>query len=162
MKRNCLLALSTLLIATGCHQGDREKKMGASAETQQSMTGGTVSSDTAVPTAVSTTVTNDDASSTAPDNTGKNSRDRTTSALTPLDQGENQTDLTITRRIRRALVSNRQLSSEAKNIEIITANGRVTLRGPVETQQEKQTIDDIAKLIGAAGVQDQLEVKANK
>ncbi len=42
-----------------------------------------------------------------------------------------------------------ELSTTAKNIIVITANGHVTLRGPVKTAQEKAKIDQLAK--SAAG-----------
>jgi osmotically-inducible protein OsmY len=93
------------------------------------------------------------------DNTEHNKRDQATDALTPFDQGENRPDLDLTRRIRHAVVSNAQLSMNAKNVKIITVNGKVTLRGPVATQQEKQTIEDIAKRVGATEVDDQLDVE---
>ena len=52
-----------------------------------------------------------------------------------------------------------ELSTTAKNIKIITANGQVTLRGPVKTAQEKAKIDQIAKsAAGGAQIDDQLEV----
>jgi len=35
-------------------------------------------------------------------------------------------------------MKDRELSTAAKNIKVITANGQVTLRGPVKSAQEKQ------------------------
>ena len=58
-------------------------------------------------------------------------------------------DLKITQAIRQALMKDGELSMTAKNIKIITANGQVTLRGPVKTAQEKAKIDQLAK--SAAG-----------
>ena len=98
--------------------------------------------------------------SSAPDNTGRNVRDRSDSALTPGDQGGSNADVDITRRIRRALISNEQLSAEAKNIKVITSNGKVTLRGPVKNQQESDTIQSIAQKAGASGIDNQLEMEA--
>ncbi len=101
-------------------------------------------------------------SATEPDNTGRNVRDRSDATLTPLDQGGNQADRDLTRNLRRAITSNDQLSTTAKNIKIITTNGRVTLRGPVNTEQEKQTIEGIVKQTGVSSMDDQLEVKASQ
>jgi hyperosmotically inducible protein len=51
----------------------------------------------------------------------------------------------------------------AKNIKVITANGQVTLRGPVRSAQEKTKIDQIAKsAAGGAQIDDQLDVKGSK
>jgi len=100
------------------------------------------------------------ATSTEVDNTGRNVRDRSGATLTPEDQGNNKSDLETTKRIRRAMNQNDQLSTEAKNIKIITTNGKVTLRGPVKTAQEQQTIVAIAKQIaGDSSVDNQLEIK---
>ena len=49
---------------------------------------------------------------------------------------------------------------DAKNIKIITRNGKVMLRGPVKTQQEKDAIAAKAsEIAGKGNVEDQLEVK---
>lgn len=96
------------------------------------------------------------------DNTGINVRDRNSRTLTPLDQNENSTDLTITQQIRRAVVADGSLSINAKNVKIITRNGMVTLRGPVANDQERARIADIAKNIsGVSNVDNQLEVASN-
>lgn len=95
----------------------------------------------------------------APDNTGVNTRDRADTALTPGDQGQTDADREMTRRIRRAITSNDQLSTDAKNIKVITTNGRVTLRGPVKNQQELETIRSILQQAGATAIDNQLEIK---
>jgi len=96
---------------------------------------------------------------TAPDNTGKNVRDRDDKTLTPLDQSESEADRTLTQRIRQAVVEDDSLSTNAKNVKIITVNGRVTLRGPVTSKQEKAAIATKAQqLAGADKVDDQLEI----
>ncbi|HEY7496474.1 MAG TPA: BON domain-containing protein [Candidatus Tectomicrobia bacterium] len=99
------------------------------------------------------------AAQTAPDNTGRNVRDRGGATLTPGDQAENAADRTLTRQIRQAIVDDDSLSTTAKNIKIITANGMVTLRGPVKNPQEKSTIEAKAQTIaGADRVDSQLEI----
>jgi len=51
----------------------------------------------------------------------------------------------------------------AKNVKIITAGGQVTLRGPVNSAEEKMKIEALAKTAaGDAKVDNQLEVKAAK
>jgi hyperosmotically inducible protein len=98
---------------------------------------------------------------TAPDNTGRNVRDRSGDTLTPGDQSESQADRTLTQRIRKAVVADKSLSTTAKNIKIITNDGLVTLRGPVNNAQEKEKIEVKAQQIaGANSVDNQLEVKA--
>jgi len=96
----------------------------------------------------------------APDNTKVNKRDTNSAALTPMDQNNNQTDLKITQQIRQAVMADGSLSFTAKNVKIITQNGKVTLRGPVNSAQERDAIDAAArKVAGAAQVDNQLEVK---
>jgi hyperosmotically inducible periplasmic protein len=94
-----------------------------------------------------------------PDNTAKNERDRSGETQTSGDQSNRSADLKITQAIRQALMKDGELSTTAKNIKVITANGQVTLRGPVKTAQEKAKIDQIAKsAAGGAQIEDQLEV----
>ncbi|PYL88697.1 MAG: hypothetical protein DMF14_15880 [Verrucomicrobia bacterium] len=97
-----------------------------------------------------------------PDNTATNERDRSGETKTSGDQSNSSADLKVTQAIRRALLKDRELSTTAKNIKIITANGQVTLRGPVKTAQEKARVDQIAKsAAGGAQIDDQLEVKGS-
>ena len=94
------------------------------------------------------------------DNTALNQRDRSGETATSGDQANSSGDLKITQAIRQALVKDGELSTNAKNIKVITANGQVTLRGPVNNAQEKAKIDQIAKSAGAgAKIVDQLDVK---
>jgi hyperosmotically inducible protein len=93
------------------------------------------------------------------DNTGKNVRDRSDSSLTSGDQANNDADLQLTTRIRKAINDDNQLSTTAKNIKVITQNGKVTLRGPVSTPEEQKTISSIIQKLGISNVDDQLEVK---
>lgn len=111
-----------------------------------------------VPKADSPVATTPDA-----DNSAKNARDRDNATLTPGDQGNSPTDRDITQKIRKALVIDASgYSLTAKNIKIITIDGKVTLRGPVKTEAEKMGIVAIARtMAGEGNVDDQLEVKAN-
>ena len=93
------------------------------------------------------------------DNTATNKRDRSGETNTSGDQSNSSADLKITQAVRRALMKDGELSTTAKNIKVITANGQVTLRGPVNNAQEKAKIDQIARS-AASGAQivDQLDV----
>lgn len=96
---------------------------------------------------------------TEPDNTGRNVRDRDDAAVTPGDQGSSDTDLKITQEIRRALTDSDELSTNAKNVKIITLDRVVTLRGPVESQAERDAIAKVAQATsGVQSVDNQLEV----
>lgn len=97
---------------------------------------------------------------TAPDNTGRNVRDRGGATLTPGDQSESEADRTLTQQIRQAVVADDSLSMMAKNIKIITIAGVVTLRGPVQSPREKEKIEAKAQQIaGIDRIDNQLEVK---
>ena len=94
------------------------------------------------------------------DNTATNERDRSGETKTSGDQSNSSADLKITQAIRQALMKDDQLSMTAKNIKIITANGQVTLRGPVKTAQEKSKIDQLARSAASgAKIENQLDVK---
>jgi hyperosmotically inducible protein len=98
--------------------------------------------------------------SAAPDNTAVNARDRDSGARTAGEQSNNQGDVKLAADIRKAVVADDSLSMLAKNVKIITNDGMVTLRGPVNTPDEKAAIDAKAKSVaGADKVSDQLEVK---
>jgi osmotically-inducible protein OsmY len=94
------------------------------------------------------------------DNTGKNVRDRGDDTLTPTDQGGSEADRELTARIRKAIVADDELSMLAHNVKIITVDGSVTLRGPVENASEKAAVAAKAKQIaGASRVDNQLEIE---
>jgi len=96
-----------------------------------------------------------------PDNTGVNERDADGKGLTPMDQGNSEIDIDMTTRIRKA-VMDADVSFTARNIKIITRDGHVVLRGPVNTAAEKDTIMKIATSNAGAGhVTNQLEVKGD-
>lgn len=98
----------------------------------------------------------------APDNTARNERDRNTQAVTPPDQLENSTDLQVTQQIRKSIMDDSSLSTNAKNIKIITQEHEVTLRGVVNSTTEKQKIENIAKQVvhTTKNVHNKLEVKS--
>ena len=94
------------------------------------------------------------------DNTVRNVRDRNNRTVTPLDQGNSKADIGTTAQIRKEIIATDKMSLNAKNVKIITNNGQVTLRGPVNTAEEKRMIGEIANRIARSeNVDNQLEVK---
>jgi sporulation protein YlmC with PRC-barrel domain len=93
------------------------------------------------------------------DNTGRNVRDRDDRNLTPFDQGTSPADRERTAQIRKEIVGTKGVSMNAKNVKIITNNGRVTLRGPVNSAEERRLVGEIAAQIAKPeNVDNQLEV----
>jgi osmotically-inducible protein OsmY len=100
---------------------------------------------------------------TAVDNTAKNQRDRSGETATSGDQPNNSQDIQTTAAIRRAVVGDNSLSATAKNVKIISDGQTVTLRGPVNTADEKTRIEQLAQsAAGNARIDNQLEVKASQ
>lgn len=103
-----------------------------------------------------------DGGTQAPDNTKTNQRDRNGSEPTADQQKENNSDRELTRQVRRAIVSEKSLSTYAHNVKVIAQNGTVTLKGPVQSEAEKMTVEQ--KAAEAAGgpdkIHSQLEVKS--
>ena len=148
------LLLTTIGLAgsfwlAGC--GDRtDSGAGTSSETPETTVGTSSSQETSAVASAQRDV----------DNTAINTRDRAEEALTPGDQGTSPQDRELTRRIRRAITQNDQLSTTAKNVKIITQNGKVTLRGPVNSETERAQIASLAQTAaGPAAVDNQIEVK---
>jgi len=94
------------------------------------------------------------------DNSRINTRDRSSAALTPMDQGSSESDRKITQQIRQDLMKDKSLSFTAKNVKIITINGKVTLRGPVKSEAERASIEAAARRVTGNGgqVDSQLEI----
>ncbi len=94
----------------------------------------------------------------AADNTKVNARDRGSNA-TPMDQGNSQADIDRTAQIRKSLMSDDSLSTDAKNVKVITANGKVVLRGPVKSDAEKTSVGaKAAAVAGADHVENDLDI----
>jgi hyperosmotically inducible protein len=101
-----------------------------------------------------------DANSTKPDNTKVNTRDRNAGEVTADQQKLNVTDQQLTRSIRRSIMADKSLSRYAHNIKIISQNGAVTLKGPVESNGEKKAVVAKAVVAGSADkVTDEISVK---
>jgi hypothetical protein len=127
------------------------------ADTTPTATSNTNASDRVYPADTTATVNTTDKKA---DNTGLNERDRNNATLTPGDQGKSDADRQITRDVRKAIMGNDQLSTMARNIKIITIDGKVTLRGPVKSADEQSTIASLVQsTTGVTAVDNQLEVK---
>jgi hyperosmotically inducible periplasmic protein len=98
-------------------------------------------------TATAGIVSAQDQQPTAPDNTKQNK----TQGMTADNQKEDKADRTTTQKIRKAILADKSLSSYAHNIKVITANGTVTLKGPVRSDEEKSAIEAKATEIAGAG-----------
>jgi hyperosmotically inducible protein len=99
----------------------------------------------------------------APDNTKVNERDRSTSQPTA-DQAKNTlSDREIMQKIRKAVVSDKSLSTYGHNVKIVSENGKVTLKGPVHTDEERKNIEAKAvEVAGSGNVNNMLAVKGDK
>jgi hyperosmotically inducible protein len=97
----------------------------------------------------------------APDNTKVNKPDRHQGAPTA-DQGKNnKSDRELMAEIRKSVVGDKSLSSYAHNCKIIAQHGKVTLKGPVRSDEERKTIEQKAREVAGEGnVDNQLTVKA--
>jgi hyperosmotically inducible periplasmic protein len=95
----------------------------------------------------------------APDNTSINKQDKKQSEPTA-DQGKNNlSDRQIMAHIRRDVVKDKNLSTYAHNVKIIADHGKVTLKGPVHSGDEKRAIEEYArKYAGENNVTNELTV----
>lgn len=95
-----------------------------------------------------------------PDNTKSNAQDRVNGGVTADQQKNDRSDRELTKEIRRAVVKDKSLSTYAHNVKIITQNGEVTLKGPVNSEDERKTIVAKAEQVAGPGkVNDQLSVR---
>ncbi len=98
-----------------------------------------------------------------PDNTKTNERDRAKSEPTADQAKNNVSDRELMRNIRKALVDDKSLSTYAHNVKVIAQNGKVTLKGPVRSEEEKNTIEQkAAQVAGPGNVTNELTVKPAK
>src|SRR4029077_346241 len=93
------------------------------------------------------------------DNTKVNQRDRNTSEPTADRQKENPTDRQLAQQIRKALMKDKSLSTDAHNVKVIAQNGMVTLKGPVKSDEEKQAVESkAAQIAGSHKVTSEIQV----
>ena len=89
-----------------------------------------------------------------PDNTKVNERDKNPNEATADQQKMNEPDRKLTASIRKAVMADKTLSTYAHNVKIISQDGIVTLKGPVQSADEVNTI--MAKAVEAAGGADKV------
>jgi osmotically-inducible protein OsmY len=93
--------------------------------------------------------------------TPDNSANNKAHSQTADQQSSATSDRMLTKKIRQELIADKSLSTYGHNVKIITQNGMVTLKGPVHSEEEKQTI--ASKAAEAAGgadkVNNQLSIK---
>ena len=111
MKRISLLAVGLLVaLMLGCETSTNKP---------------TANSTPSKPTGTAATGNQTTTAQPAPDNTGVNERDRHTAAKTPIDQNENKADVERTADIRKRVLERENMSVNARNVKIITADGKV-------------------------------------
>lgn len=94
-----------------------------------------------------------------PDNTGVNKADQQSGQPTADQQKEDKNDRMMTKKIRRAIVSDKSLSTYAHNVKVISQNGQVTLRGPVRSEDEKHAVEAKAtQIAGENAVKSEISV----
>jgi hyperosmotically inducible protein len=93
---------------------------------------------------------------TAPDNSKQN-KNQTQTADT---QTNAKSDRLITQKIRKAIMADKTLSTYAHNVKIVTVNGAVTLKGPVQSEEEKQKVaSEAANAVSADKITNEITVK---
>lgn len=97
------------------------------------------------------------------DNSKVNKRDRSRSEPTADQQKESRPDRETARQIRRSIVADKSLSTYAHNVKIIAEHGKVTLKGPVRSEEEKEAVlAKAAEVAGKNNINDQVTVVAKK
>ena len=98
-----------------------------------------------------------------PDNAKKNLPTNHHDANRADQQSNSSSDVELTRKIRRALTQDKSLSTYAHNVKIITRDGVVELKGPVQSQSEKDAVElKATDIAGASKVKNELTVKSEK
>ncbi|RZA27232.1 MAG: BON domain-containing protein [Proteobacteria bacterium] len=121
--------------------------------------------DTTAPVSSASEVASTGSSSAAVNSAADNSRVNRLNngdvGVTADQQGNSKSDIEITRKIRKTITDNKELSTYAHNVKIITREGRVVLKGPVRSEAERLTIEDTAVTVAGAGnVSSGIEIKA--
>jgi len=100
------------------------------------------------------------ASAQEQDGQADNSAQNKSQTLTAQNQSTAQADRATTANVRKAIVSDKQLSGYAHNVKVITVNGTVTLKGPVRSDAERQQVaNDVSQVVTQDKIIDQLTVK---
>lgn len=92
-----------------------------------------------------------------PDNTSANKNQ----GMTADQQKNNPADRELAQKIRQSITNDKSLSTDAHNVKVIVRNGKVILKGPVQTEEEKKSIlDKATDLAGGDNVTNKLTVKS--
>jgi hyperosmotically inducible periplasmic protein len=92
-----------------------------------------------------------------PDNTSANKNQ----GMAADQQKNNPADLELAQKIRQSITNDKSLSTDAHNVKVIVRNGKVILKGPVQSEDEKKSIVNKASdLAGADNVTNKLTVKS--
>ena len=98
-----------------------------------------------------------------PDNTRVNKTDRSSTQPTADQAKNNLSDRQIMQNIRKSVTADKSLSTYGHNAKIISEHGRVTLKGPVRSDEERRNIEAKATdIAGAGNVDNQLTVKGDR
>ncbi|MDP9127338.1 MAG: BON domain-containing protein [Pseudomonadota bacterium] len=96
------------------------------------------------------------------DNSRVNQRDRSAQEPTADQAGNQLSDRDVMQKIRQAIIADKSLSTYGHNVKVISQNGKVTLKGPVNSDQEKASIEAKAvDVVGDGNVVNNLSVKTN-
>jgi hyperosmotically inducible protein len=89
-----------------------------------------------------------------------NSNQNKNHAETADNQANAKSDRLTTQKIRKAIMADKTLSTYAHNVKIITVDGAVTLKGPVQSEDEKQKVaSEAAGVVRADKITNELTIK---
>jgi hyperosmotically inducible protein len=96
-----------------------------------------------------------------PDNSAANKQDK--NAPTADQAKNNMSDRDMMKNIRRDVVKDKSISTYGHNVKIIAEHGKITLKGPVHSDDEKKAIEEHArKYAGDGNVDNQITVKTDQ
>ena len=94
------------------------------------------------------------------DNTRMNKADQKNTQPTAQNQSNEKADRELAAAVRKAIVRDKSLSTNAHNVKVVAKDGTVTLRGPVRNDDEKTKVSQLTRQVeGVSNVDDQLLVK---
>jgi len=74
-------------------------------------------------------------------------------------QSNSKTDLELAQKIRQSIYADKSLSIAAQNVTVVTQDGKVTLRGAVRSEAEKESLlDKVNHVAGGANVASDIQV----
>jgi osmotically-inducible protein OsmY len=94
------------------------------------------------------------------DNTRMNKAEQKNTQPTAQNQSNEKADRELAAAVRKAIVRDKSLSTNAHNVKVVAKDGTVTLRGPVRSDDEKTKVSQLTRQVeGVSNVDDQLLVK---